>query len=1605
MKTLNRLWNRACPQSSRHGLVRNAAAMVRTLNIGCLAALTLLALSPQPGAAEPPTPELLILSSDPAPEVNPSRHYGFLSWPICNSKGGFVFNSAVPTAAGRVALFTFAGGAVSKIVEDRQVYWTKAENDTNNFPLTIYFEADAVIRLNALPVGVISDSMSVLFPYPLRPQGGYALYWPDGIPREPVLWQSTGSDPTFIAGTVGLLPLPNKEPDPDDVALSHPPGPENYPGLFPLIRDFLETRMNNSGFYAIKTRHSFPGEPGEPERLRQVIYAGRSGSLKLIEWEGAGVNRSFFLGNPELARDTDSGFFLTHPNDTFGAATLFRFNERGSARVIGPGDPLPQLPESFNRLELLDVDEMGNAVIEVRTGGLSHGLWQISTGGTPRRVAPFNTPIETSSGTLTITRLDGAGLFSTRHRGGRTAFAGRFDGLGVSDQPGVFKVLGDGSVEVVYLGNRKIHDVPYVFPVSVGDPRALALNPQGSMAFLTLFSGGPVTQNRVGLFIREGNGAPQLIFHVGQVVSVREANKTVAEIVFDPRTALDDSGALHFRVWFTDGQSAIYRVRPASQPPPPKGTDFHWAGVLGTDKWHDLADGSSNWKDELGNEWPHPPNTGSKVFIAGADQDVLLTQESAALFSLEANSRLIARANLTTDSARLRNFVLEDGIFNVRDVTFDGNTVWSGGTIQGNPGTPAVNVDAFGIHSDPGSQPKVLKRKTFFNEATVGHFGDILEVNGDAEIRNAGDWTFYGDGTGLDNSTPALGGALFRNIGRLRRLPGNSPASTNHIRIPFENEPGGRVSAEGAVLSFSGGGKVAGNYTVADGGQIHFEPADGRTFEVEETVNFSGAGGVLLKGRGLHIKPGGSVDANIDAGIGAGRIEMGFDFDTSENARIDGTFQNRGHATFSAETIQGSGEFRNVGTLFLGKASLLNPPLTFLHAGTWGIRLVNERDGRVVHNRAIFVESDVEIENQAGAMWSMNGFELLKAPGSSNNRLINKGVVSHTGSRRAEIGVPFLLQIEPGGLEPALFQTVLGPVEPPGLPLVFTGGGELAGGGLLAWNNTILLDKSPEEDPDFTTVYTVTGESVASTIEDGIVEIGPSARLHVAGGTFKNHGTMRLRGAISSATDTGNEFVNLSQLSVVEGASIGNLTHAGTVRSSGRVTLQSGARIYGALINERGGRVAFSDVTVAGKLINEGDVLHDISGSGLGYLSLTGVIENFGIYNLRGVMSPPNGRVGRFENKRGGTLMADGKAGLDHPDPGLERGVLFENQGTVQVGLGDVLLIRDCVQIVNGVLTGGRWIIRARGLLNTFAPINRLGTGVEVYLDGEWDGFRPVEIAAGARYVLYGIDQELPEFKNDGTVEIGPGGGLNVPGGVTNSPESVLDEIDQVFVPASFGDSSGSGPFAKASSNASGNRAGRHQLAPIRPMITTPVLNNSGLIRPGGPDQAGPFNLTGNLVQTSQGRIQIELGGLTPLAEHDQIRIFNGAAALAGRLEVNLIGGFIPMPGQQFVLLITSGPESRVSGAFDSVVAPEGLGLSVSYLEDRVVLTVESFSMPVFSVRRNGAEIEINWSAGVLETSSAVTGPWSTAPGASSPFRLVPEEAQRYFRVRQSQPE
>lgn len=96
---------------------------------------------------------------------------------------------------------------------------------------------------------------------------------------------------------------------------------------------------------------------------------------------------------------------------------------------------------------------------------------------------------------------------------------------------------------------------------------------------------------------------------------------------------------------------------------------------------------------------------------------------------------------------------------------------------------------------------------------------------------------------------------------------------------------------------------------------------------------------------------------------------------------------------------------------------------------------------------------------------------------------------------------------------------------------------------------------------------------------------------------------------------------------------------------------------------------------------------------------------------------------------------------------------------------------------------------------------------------------------------------------------------------------------------------------------------------------------------------AGTFTVDGDYAQENDATMEIELAGLVPGEEHD-VFVVTGVAALAGRLHIIPIDGFLPQIGQSFEILSAA----SLTGSFDEVA---GAGqYTVSFGPESVTVTV-----------------------------------------------------------------
>lgn len=90
---------------------------------------------------------------------------------------------------------------------------------------------------------------------------------------------------------------------------------------------------------------------------------------------------------------------------------------------------------------------------------------------------------------------------------------------------------------------------------------------------------------------------------------------------------------------------------------------------------------------------------------------------------------------------------------------------------------------------------------------------------------------------------------------------------------------------------------------------------------------------------------------------------------------------------------------------------------------------------------------------------------------------------------------------------------------------------------------------------------------------------------------------------------------------------------------------------------------------------------------------------------------------------------------------------------------------------------------------------------------------------------------------------------------------------------------------------------------------------NAGLVAPGFSPEI--IHVDGDYEQTAEGTLEIEIGGLTPGTQHDQLQV-TGTATLNGRLQVSLIDGFVPVANDEIIAL----QAGNISGTFSSIAPP-----------------------------------------------------------------------------------
>jgi hypothetical protein len=275
---------------------------------------------------------------------------------------------------------------------------------------------------------------------------------------------------------------------------------------------------------------------------------------------------------------------------------------------------------------------------------------------------------------------------------------------------------------------------------------------------------------------------------------------------------------------------------------------------------------------------------------------------------------------------------------------------------------------------------------------------------------------------------------------------------------------------------------------------------------------------------------------------------------------------------------------------------------------------------------------------------------------------------------------------------------------------------------------------------------------------------------YLIGATFNNSGTINFDGAtvsLNSPTTIAGK-VNLSE---------GTLTSTSTLTFTGPFNWSGGEMNGGGTTVTQGSTNYFY-----GDLILDGHTLTNTGTTVFSPYFAPGFYSNTHLYGRNGAI---------FNNQTGATVTLQGSTYFINDDgtsPTINNAGTFRaapqtgsininfamnNTGTVEVQKGTLNLQGGLTQLINNILTGGTWNVRANSTLNITTGINITTNQGTVTLDGVGSIFTKINTLAnnqGNFSVLNGRNfTTVADLANSGTITVGIGSNFIVSGNLNNT--------------------------------------------------------------------------------------------------------------------------------------------------------------------------------------------------------------------------------------------
>jgi hypothetical protein len=859
------------------------------------------------------------------------------------------------------------------------------------------------------------------------------------------------------------------------------------------------------------------------------------------------------------------------------------------------------------------------------------------------------------------------------------------------------------------------------------------------------------------------------------------------------------------------------------------------------------------------------------------------------------------------DAVNVPTLTLSDGVLmgtsDIRVMT--GTLTWTGGAMRGTGRTSAN-----GGVTISGSSAKELSRP-LDNLATATWAGT-------GAIRSsAGIWTNL-PAARLIIQNDADFDAVLENQGTIRKQDSNGRTNFSWI---FESS--GTVDVASGTLSVGFGGTSSGSFTVAAGATLEIGRDGVHTFT--STSEITGAGNVVVNYffggvvnvAGLFNISGTTVIGSVN-GVGgtihftnpvihvgtALTLSAGTaDFSGPAVLAVPALTLNHGFTAFDA-TLTGTSEIVIIGLLTWNGGGMRGPGRTVAQGGI----SISGSEAKYLDGRTL--------DNPATATWT----------GTGNINVGNGAVWNNLA------GATFDVQTDA-----SMSVFFSGTFQPP------------------VFNNAGLFRKSAGTGT--TGIYAQFNNSGAANVQSGTVSLSlpgsdssgsftveQGATLEFAAGTHVLRPSSSITGA--GTVRFGSDFFGRGTTTI-----LGTYNVGATLINSGTVTFINDAVL--SMLTLSGGTLAsFGDVTVTGSLTWAGGV---ISGPGRtipsGGLAISGgnhgldgaVLDNTATatWNGTGNINLSNGAV--LNNRDGATFIVTGNslmttvAGLpaafhnagtfveSAPGGTTTIQVAFDNSGVVEVSGGTLRLTGPFLNFsdATGELAGGTYVVAGTfqfpnaHVVSNAATIVLDGTDARIINQVGADALAGLtdNSADGSLTIQNGRDLSVGAFDNRGQLTVGPGSHFLTAGAYLQTDgATVLESGDLAAVGGvdlEGGTLSGSG-------------------------TVDADVTNSGLVQPGGDGSTGTLVINGNYTQTAAGVLHMDLGGLMPGLEYDQLLI-NGAALLDGELDVGEINGFVPQAGDNFRILTfaTRNGDFATTSGLD---LGEGLVLDLVYHADGLTL-------------------------------------------------------------------